>query len=259
MEGHPQHKRLQEQLDNLELTYAKVLQNQFERAKLSVKAFEEQVAKAQTEAKAVSIASLGKYARLQKEWENDQKLKDKDLNQLPGSALYARELGVYQIDVFEDAASRSSSPPRPRSGSLSPPALMFGLLVGGGLAFFRDWRDDRYRTVEEIKESMGVPVLGTIPRMPEGLPAPLAGQQAMLEPASAVAEACRTIRTAIYFGAPKDRCRTIHITSPASSDGKSTLAANLAITMAQAGKRTWLLIDADLQPPRPTLDLRHSS
>jgi hypothetical protein len=46
----------------------------------------------------------------------------------------------------------------------------------------------------------------------------------MLEPASAVAEACRTIRTAIHFGAPKDRCRTVLVTSPASSDGKSTIA-----------------------------------
>jgi len=65
---------------------------------------------------------------------------------------------------------------------------------------------------------------------------------------SAVAEACRTIRTAIYFGAPKDRCRTVLVTSPASSDGKSTMASNLAITMAQAGKRV-LLVDADLRLP----------
>jgi capsular exopolysaccharide synthesis family protein len=245
LEGHPQHKRLQEQLDNLELTYAKVLQGQLERARLSVRTLETQVAKAQADAKEVSIASL-KYARLQKEWENDQKLKDKDLNQLQ-EVRYARELGVYQIDVFEDAQPELR-PSSPKKRITFPAGLLFGLLVGSGLAFFRDWRDDRYRTVDEIKESMGVPVLGTIPRMPEGLPAPLAGQQAMLEPASAVAEACRTIRTAIYFGAPKDRCRTLHITSPASTDGKSTLAANLAITMAQAGKRV-LLIDADLRLP----------
>ena len=245
LDSHPQHKRLQEQLDNLELTYAKILQAQLERAKLGVKTFEEQVAKAQTEAKEVSIASL-KYARLQKEWENDQRLKDKDLNQLQ-EVRYARELGVYQIDVFEEAQPElKQSSPRPRT--TYPMGLMFGLLVGGGLAFLRDWRDDRYRSVEEIKDSMGVPVLGTIPRLPEGLPAPLAGQQAMLEPTSAVAEACRTIRTAIYFGAPKERCRTVHITSPAASDGKSTLASNLAITMAQAGKRV-LLIDADLRLP----------
>jgi succinoglycan biosynthesis transport protein ExoP len=243
--GHPLHKRIQDRLDGLELTYAKVLQSQYTRAQLTVKTLENQVAKAQTEAQFVSVASL-KYSRLQKEWDNAQKLKEKDQNQLQEIQM-SRDLGVYQIDVFEEAQPEAK-PSSPKKRITFPGGLMFGLLCGCGLAFLRDWRDDRYRTVDEIKESMGVPVLGSIPRLPDGLPAPLAGQQAMLEPTSAVAEACRTIRTAIYFGAPKDRCRTIHITSPASSDGKSTLAANLAITMAQAGKRV-LLIDADLRLP----------
>ena len=74
------------------------------------------------------------------------------------------------------------------------------------------------------------------------------GQKAHLEPRSIVAEAYRTIRTAVFFGVPKDEAKTIHITSPAPGDGKSTIASNLAIAMAQAGQKT-LVVDADFRKP----------
>lgn len=74
------------------------------------------------------------------------------------------------------------------------------------------------------------------------------GQKVHLESRSVAAEAYRTIRTAVFFGAPKDDAKTILITSPAPGDGKSTLASNLAIAMAQAGQKT-LIIDADFRKP----------
>jgi capsular exopolysaccharide synthesis family protein len=74
------------------------------------------------------------------------------------------------------------------------------------------------------------------------------GQKVYLEPNSIVAEAYRTIRTAVFFGVSKGQAKTILITSPDPGDGKSTVASNLAITMAQAEQKT-LLIDADLRKP----------
>lgn len=74
------------------------------------------------------------------------------------------------------------------------------------------------------------------------------GQKAHLEPKSIVAEAYRTIRTAVFFGVPKGEAKTILITSPASGDGKSTIASNLAIAMAQAGQKV-LIVDADFRKP----------
>lgn len=74
------------------------------------------------------------------------------------------------------------------------------------------------------------------------------GQKVRLERRSVVAEAYRTIRTAVFFGAPKDEAKTILVTSPAPGDGKSTLVSNLAITMAQAGQKT-LVFDCDLRKP----------
>lgn len=74
------------------------------------------------------------------------------------------------------------------------------------------------------------------------------GQKVLYEPNSLVAEAYRTIRTAVFFGVTQDQAKTLLITSPAPYDGKSTVASNLAITMAQAGQKT-LIIDADLRKP----------
>ncbi len=74
------------------------------------------------------------------------------------------------------------------------------------------------------------------------------GQKVHLEPKSVVAEAYRTIRTAVFFGAPKGEAKTILVTSPAAGDGKSTLVSNLAIAMAKAGQKT-LVIDGDFRRP----------
>ena len=74
------------------------------------------------------------------------------------------------------------------------------------------------------------------------------GQKAYLEPKSIVAEAYRTIRTAVFFGISKEEAKTILITSPGPGDGKSTVTSNLAITMAQAGQKT-LVLDADFRKP----------
>jgi capsular exopolysaccharide synthesis family protein len=74
------------------------------------------------------------------------------------------------------------------------------------------------------------------------------GQKVHLASKSIVAEAYRTIRTAVFFGSPKGEAKTILVTSPAPGDGKSTLVSNLAITMAQAGQRT-LILDGDFRRP----------
>jgi capsular exopolysaccharide synthesis family protein len=74
------------------------------------------------------------------------------------------------------------------------------------------------------------------------------GQKVYLASKSVVAEAYRTIRTAVFFGAPKGEAKTILVTSPAPGDGKSTIVSNLAIAMAQAGQKT-LVLDGDFRRP----------
>jgi len=74
------------------------------------------------------------------------------------------------------------------------------------------------------------------------------GQVVCRRPKSVVAEAYRTIRTAVFFGSIKRQAKLMLVTSPSPGDGKSTLVSNLAIAMAQAGQRT-LVVDADFRRP----------
>lgn len=71
----------------------------------------------------------------------------------------------------------------------------------------------------------------------------------LTEPRSPVSEAYRTLRTNLSFYSVDHPIRTLVVTSPAAGAGKSTTVANLAVTMAQSGRRT-LLVDCDLRRPR---------
>ena len=141
------------------------------------------------------------------------------------------------------------SPNRKRSVIYS--ALM-GLLLGFVLAFGLDRLDDSVKSPDELHNQMDLPMLGLIPaiRRDRGLRKtanPALGRLIThADPRSPVAEAYRSLRTNLAFARAQQAPQAIVIASPGPSDGKSTTAANLAITFAQQGQRT-LLIDADLR------------
>lgn len=191
-------------------------------------------------------AAAAQYLRLQSDVDNARKTEEQ-IDGRKREVELARDLGMLNIDPFE-AAIVQPKPARPQKALTLGIGLLVGLVLGSGLGFLRDWFDDRFRTVAEMRSATRLPLLGIVPRMPGSSPAVI-GQQTLLEPLSAMSEACRMIRTAIHFGGSgKDRRGTLLITSPSSSEGKSTLASNLAITLAQTGRRV-LLIDADLRLP----------
>jgi len=125
---------------------------------------------------------------------------------------------------------------------------LLGLLLGGGIAVIRDWLNQTLRSADEISALLRLPVLGVIPAMSRRRAARVGGRQVFLQPESQESEAFRAVRTAVFFGAPKDRAKTLLVTSPNSQDGKSTLVSNLGIAMALAGQKT-IILDADLRRP----------
>jgi capsular exopolysaccharide synthesis family protein len=165
---------------------------------------------------------------------------------------------IKEIDITEDAgalniglleaARPAARPCKPQRAQTMGVATALGLLLGIGLALLREWMDHRLRSAEEVVEALGLPVLGVLPRMSARRAAARRGRVVHLEPTSRAAEAYRTVRTAVYFGAPDLETRTVAVTSPDQGDGKSTLVANLGAAMAQAGQAV-IVLDADLRKP----------
>ena len=156
--------------------------------------------------------------------------------------------GALNITILE-VAKAAKDPSKPQKTRTMAMALVLGLMLGGGLALLRDWMDHRLRSAEEVSATLGTPVLGVVPHM-GGKRATVSerGRRVDTDPKSHVAESYRTIRTAIYFGVPDGDARKLLVTSPGPGDGKTTLASNLGIAMAQAGQRT-LVLDADFRRP----------
>ena len=159
----------------------------------------------------------------------------------------SEDAGALNISVLE-AAQPSGTPSKPHVARVLASAGVLGLMLGACVALIRDWRDQRLRSDEEIAQALGVPVLGVVPHMTGRLDNVRRGQKTHLDPKSPAAEAYRTVRTAVYFGVPDRDAKTLLVTSPVAGDGKTTLASNLAIAMAQAGQRT-LVVDADFRKP----------
>jgi capsular exopolysaccharide synthesis family protein len=137
--------------------------------------------------------------------------------------------------------------------------VVLGLLCGVALAYLADVSDKSFRTPEEIRRRLGLPIVGHIPFTARAEAVAATGQAAAgpldasllthYRPRAIEAEAYRSLRTALYFSTRGERHKVIQITSPNMGDGKSTLAANLAVCIAQSGKSV-VLVDADCRRPR---------
>jgi capsular exopolysaccharide synthesis family protein len=160
-----------------------------------------------------------------------------------------------------DRASAPSEPVFPPKGMLLALGLVAGLGLGSVLALSIDFRDSRLRGLLDLERALapfGVPVLGQLPllsadsRLGAGNARAQRRQRdlyAHLFPQSLMAERCRGIRTSIAFVQGNEPAKAIMITSPSSSEGKSSTAMNLALSFCQAGKKV-LIVDGDMRRPR---------
>jgi capsular exopolysaccharide synthesis family protein len=120
-------------------------------------------------------------------------------------------------------------------------SIIAGLACGIGLGFFVEYLDTSIKTISDIENYLGVPVLGVIPQHVKPLTSPGADQ--------AHGEAYRVLRANIRFSNKFQGCKTLCITSGSIGEGKSLTAFNLACVSAMQGDRV-LLVDADLRRPK---------
>lgn len=128
--------------------------------------------------------------------------------------------------------------------------LLAGLGLGAAISFLLEYLDTTLRSIEDVEQKLDTVVLGAVPELEMANNAVGEGHRlvAYLAPKSPAAESYRTIRTNVGFAAVGAPLRTMGVTSSGPREGKSTTAANLAITLAQGGRRT-VLLDADLRRP----------
>jgi capsular exopolysaccharide synthesis family protein len=131
--------------------------------------------------------------------------------------------------------------------------LFLGLLLGLGYALVRKQFDRRLRSSEEVEKHFGIPVIGLIPqsstvRQTDSNLLALAVTGSAVSSSASTAEAFRKLRTNLAYMDVDHPPRIIVVTSPKQSDGKSTVAANLAAAIAIGGQPV-TLIDGDLRRP----------
>lgn len=158
------------------------------------------------------------------------------------------DLPSNQLTVIDDG-DLATSPSSPGPLFTLVFGALLGLIIMVAAAFVWETTDDRIRTPEDVQRVTGLGVIGRVLRMPGDKGRKEFYRLAtLLYPRSPVAEAFRALRTNLEFASLDERHRTIVVTSAAAHEGKTVVAANLAIAFAQAGRQV-ILLDADLRLP----------
>jgi polysaccharide biosynthesis transport protein len=160
------------------------------------------------------------------------------------------------------------TPIAPKKGQNIAIGSFLGLFLGAATAFLLDAADKRIKTSEEARNLLpGYPVLGQIPVFEKARQLPQLGKSSSREPGQLVltgmttgieGESFRMLQTNLQFLNADDSLKVVVVSSSQSGEGKSTVAANLALAVAELGKKV-LLVDADMRKPAQHLIWRQGN
>jgi succinoglycan biosynthesis transport protein ExoP len=157
------------------------------------------------------------------------------------------ELKTSNIRVV-DEAEQPRTPVSPNKALDLTLAVLCGSFLAFGLTFFFEYLDSRIKTPDEIATHLGLTSLGMVPALKTNSwtgSVPLISRGVPPN----FAEAVRSIRTNVLFSTTEEGSHSLVVTSTGPGEGKTLVATNLAISLAQAGQRV-LLVDADMRRPR---------
>lgn len=172
-------------------------------------------------------------------------------------ALITKAERPEEVSIVKPAFLASSPINPPRKVATGAMGIIIGIILGMVIAFITETFDTSLGAIEDVEETLGTQVLGVIPQgdtkaIQESNHRSSFGKSLELAshfiPQSTLAESFRALRTNIQFRDIEKKIKTIAVTSATPGEGKSMIACNLAITMAQAGTRT-LLVGSDLRKP----------
>jgi capsular exopolysaccharide synthesis family protein len=260
LDQHPQVKEVEQQL----VTVNEHIQSEIDRSRAevrnSVSALRKTESKLEQELdkyrqQLFQLNDLGvEYSQLKNRADNLEQLYETVLtrsSELNINSLYEPR----DIQVLE-RAQPPASPVRP----ILPLNLALGLLAGLGLGIgttvLIDSLDTTIKREDDVTDLTDKPILTTLPRIHKDV---LAGLETIGEtpadtitytaPKSSYAEGMKTLRTNLTFMSPDQPPKTVLVTSPGPSEGKTITSVNMAIAMAQSGLRT-VIVDGDMRRPR---------
>jgi succinoglycan biosynthesis transport protein ExoP len=146
-----------------------------------------------------------------------------------------------------DEASLPILPAKPNVRRSLMLAVVLGLFAGLGLAYFLEYFTDHIANPDEITDRFRIPLLGVLPLVKKGNGNLDKALEA--DPRAPFCEALRTTSVSLQLSGTADKAKSFVITSMRPSEGKTTLAANLAQTFAVAGEKV-VLVDGDMRRPR---------